>query len=84
MRAMVLHTPGQALRLEERADPLPGAGEVRLQVQACAVCRTDVHVVDGELPSTRLPIVPGHEIVGIGRAQRLLDLVGKVAAHEHE
>ncbi len=65
MHAMVLHAPGRALRLEERADPLPGAGEVRLQVQACAVCRTDVHVVDGELPSTRFPIVPGHEIVGI-------------------
>ena len=65
MRAMVLHAPGQALRLEERADPLPGAGEVRLRVQACAVCRTDLHVVDGELPSTRFPIVPGHEIVGI-------------------
>ena len=65
MRAMVLHAPGQALRLEERADPLPGAGEVRLRVQACAVCRTDLHVVDGELPSTRIPIVPGHEIVGI-------------------
>jgi alcohol dehydrogenase, propanol-preferring len=65
MRAMVLHAPGQALRLEERADPLPGAGEVGLRVQACAVCRTDLHVVDGELPSTRFPIVPGHEIVGI-------------------
>ena len=65
MRAMVLHAPGQALRLEERAEPLPGPGEVRLRVQACAVCRTDLHVVDGELPSTRFPIVPGHEIVGI-------------------
>ncbi len=65
MRAMVLHAPDQALRLEERADPSPGVGEVRLRVQACAVCRTDLHVVDGELPSTRFPIVPGHEIVGI-------------------
>jgi propanol-preferring alcohol dehydrogenase len=65
MHAMVLHAPGQTLRLEERADPSPGAGEVRLRVQACAVCRTDLHVVDGELPSTRFPIVPGHEIVGI-------------------
>ena len=65
MRAMVLHAPGQALRLEERTEPLPGAGEVRLRVQACAVCRTDLHVVDGELPSTRFPVVPGHEIVGI-------------------
>jgi len=65
MRAMVLHAPGQALRLEERPDPQPAAGEVRLRVLACAVCRTDLHVVDGELPLPRLPIVPGHEIVGI-------------------
>ena len=65
MRAMVLHAPGQALCLEERPDPLPAAAEVRLRVQACAVCRTDLHVVDGDLPLPRLPIVPGHEIVGI-------------------
>lgn len=65
MRAMVLHAPGQALRLEERPDPQPAAGEVRLRVLACAVCRTDLHVVDGDLPLPRLPIVPGHEIVGI-------------------
>jgi len=65
MRAMVLHEPGQALRLEERPDPEPGPGEVRLRVEACAVCRTDLHVVDGELPLPQLPIVPGHEIVGI-------------------
>jgi propanol-preferring alcohol dehydrogenase len=65
MHAMVLHAPGQAMLLEERPDPRPGAGEVRLLVQACAVCRTDLHVVDGELPPIRLPIVPGHEIVGI-------------------
>jgi alcohol dehydrogenase, propanol-preferring len=65
MHAMVLHSPGQALRLEERPLPEPGAGEVRLRVQACAVCRTDLHVVDGDLPLPRLPIVPGHEIVGI-------------------
>lgn len=65
MRAMVLHAPGQALRLEERPNPQPGPGEVRVRVQACAVCRTDLHVVDGELPLPRLPIVPGHEIVGI-------------------
>ena len=65
MRAMVLHAPGQALRLEARPDPEPAAGEVRLRVEACAVCRTDLHVVDGELPLPRLPIVPGHEIVGI-------------------
>ena len=65
MRAMVLHAPGQALRLEERPDPHPAADEVRLRVLACALCRTDLHVVDGDLPLPRLPIVPGHEIVGI-------------------
>jgi len=65
MRAMVLHAPGQALRLEERPDPEPAPGEVLLRVEACAVCRTDLHVVDGELPLPRLPIVPGHEIVGL-------------------
>jgi len=65
MRAMVLCAPREALRLEERPDPEPGLGELRLRVEACAVCRTDLHVVDGELPLPRLPIVPGHEIVGI-------------------
>ena len=64
MHAMVLHRPGQPLLLEERPDPQPGPGEVRLRVQACAVCRTDLHIVDGELALPRLPIVPGHEIVG--------------------
>ena len=46
-------------------DPLPLAGEIRLQVEACAVCRTDLHVVDGELPEPKLPRIPGHEIIGI-------------------
>ncbi|WP_298234639.1 zinc-dependent alcohol dehydrogenase family protein [uncultured Azohydromonas sp.] len=64
MKAMVLQRPGTPLVLQERADPVPGPGEVRLRVLACAVCRTDLHVVDGELPGTRLPVVPGHEIVG--------------------
>lgn len=64
MRAMVLQRPGTPLVLQERPDPVPGPGEVRLRVLACAVCRTDLHVVDGELPGTRLPVVPGHEIVG--------------------
>ena len=64
MQAMALHAPGQPLRLEHRADPLPAAGELVLRVEACAVCRTDLHIVDGELPLPRLPIVPGHEIVG--------------------
>jgi alcohol dehydrogenase, propanol-preferring len=65
MRAMVLHAPGQALRLESRPLPQPGPGELRLRVEACAVCRTDLHVVDGELPLPHLPLVPGHEIVGV-------------------
>ncbi|CAM5216606.1 alcohol dehydrogenase OS=Castellaniella defragrans OX=75697 GN=HNR28_002801 PE=3 SV=1 [Castellaniella defragrans] len=65
MGAMVLHQPGQALRYEERACPPPGLGQIRVRVEACAVCRTDLHVVDGELPNQKLPIVPGHEVVGI-------------------
>jgi len=65
MKAMVLHAFGRPLVMEARPDPLPGPGQIRLRVEACAVCRTDLHVVDGELPDTRLPIVPGHEIVGI-------------------
>lgn len=65
MRAMVLHTIGQPLVLEERPDPLPGPGEIRVRVEACAICRTDLHVVDGDLPNPKLPIIPGHEIIGI-------------------
>jgi propanol-preferring alcohol dehydrogenase len=65
MRAMVLTTIGQPLRLEESADPQPGRGEVRLRIEACGVCRTDLHVVDGELPDIVLPVIPGHEIVGV-------------------
>ena len=65
MRAMVLHMIGQPLVLEERPDPLPAPGEIRVRVEACAVCRTDLHVVDGDLPDPKLPIIPGHEIVGI-------------------
>ncbi len=65
MRAMVLHRPGQPLHLEERPDPEPGRDEIVVRVQACAVCRTDLHVVDGELPHPHLPVVPGHEIVGL-------------------
>lgn len=65
MRAMVLRAIGQPLVLEERPDPLPGPGEICVRVEACAVCRTDLHVVDGDLPDSKLPIIPGHEIVGI-------------------
>lgn len=64
MGAMVLHAPRTALVLEQRPLPRPGPHEVRIAVRACAVCRTDLHVIDGELPMTRLPVVPGHEIVG--------------------
>jgi alcohol dehydrogenase, propanol-preferring len=65
MHAMVLRARGGPLILEERPDPVPGAGEIRIRVEACAVCRTDLHVIDGELPHVHYPIVPGHEIVGI-------------------
>ena len=64
MRAMVLHAPGQRLRLEEWPVPEPGPEQLLLKVHACAVCRTDLHVVDGELPHPKLPLVLGHEIVG--------------------
>jgi len=64
MRAMVLHQQREPLRLEERPRPEPGPGQVLLRVRACAVCRTDLHVIDGELPRPKLPLVPGHEIVG--------------------
>ena len=65
MHAMVLRARGGPLILEERPDPVPGAGEIRIRVEACAVCRTDLHVIDGELPHVHYPVVPGHEIVGI-------------------
>jgi propanol-preferring alcohol dehydrogenase len=65
MKAMILERPGTPLALVERPDPTPGPGEIRLGVEACAVCRTDLHVVDGELEHPKLPLVPGHEIVGI-------------------
>jgi propanol-preferring alcohol dehydrogenase len=61
---MVLEKPRSALRLMDIAPPKPGPGEVLIQVRACAVCRTDLHVVDGELQNPKLPLVPGHEIVG--------------------
>jgi propanol-preferring alcohol dehydrogenase len=64
MKAMVLRAPRTQLVLEDRPEPRPGPGEVRVEVEACAVCRTDLHVVDGDLPRPSLPLVPGHEIVG--------------------
>lgn len=65
MRAMVLEGPHSPLTLRERDPPEPGPGQVLLKVRACAVCRTDLHVVDGDLPGIRHPIVPGHEVVGV-------------------
>jgi propanol-preferring alcohol dehydrogenase len=64
MRAMVLEAPRSQLVLREAAPPLPGPGDILVEVAACGVCRTDLHVVDGELPHPKLPLVPGHEIVG--------------------
>lgn len=74
MRAMVLESIGTPLKLVDRSDPLPGVGEIRLKVEACAVCRTDLHVIDGDLRHPTLPLIPGHEIVGI------VDSVGKGVA----
>jgi len=71
MKAMILEGVGKPLIYIERADPLPGRGQLRLKVEACAVCRTDLHVVDGDLKEPNLPLVPGHEIVGV------VDQVGK-------
>ncbi|MCP4469150.1 MAG: zinc-dependent alcohol dehydrogenase family protein [Gammaproteobacteria bacterium] len=64
MRAMLLEKPGQLLKLVQRPDPQPGPGQVQVTISACGVCRTDLHVVDGDLTEPRLPIIPGHEIVG--------------------
>ena len=64
MRAMVLETARTPLRMRERPTPVPAAREILLEVAACGVCRTDLHVVDGELANPKLPLIPGHEIVG--------------------
>ena len=72
MRAMVLETPGGPLQAAELPEPVPGPGQVLLQIRACGVCRTDLHVVDGELPQPKLPLVVGHQIVGVaGDGRRL-------------
>ena len=65
MKAMLLEAPGTALKLVELPTPRPGRGQLLIKVRACGVCRTDLHVVDGELARGKLPIVPGHEIVGV-------------------
>jgi propanol-preferring alcohol dehydrogenase len=64
MRAMVLDKPGQPLQLRDVPKPKPGRGQLLVRIHACAVCRTDLHVVDGELPNPKLPVIPGHQIVG--------------------
>jgi len=64
MRAMILNQPRQPLELRELEVPAPGPGEVLIRVSACGVCRTDLHLVDDELPDPLLPVIPGHEIVG--------------------
>ncbi|HUV29539.1 MAG TPA: zinc-dependent alcohol dehydrogenase family protein [Acidobacteriota bacterium] len=64
MQAMILETPRQPLRLVELPDPVPGPGQLLLRVHACGVCRTDLHVVDGDLTEPKLPVIPGHQIVG--------------------
>ncbi|PBB65761.1 alcohol dehydrogenase [Mesorhizobium sp. WSM4312] len=74
MKAMVLEKVGAPLKLVDRPDPMPGTGEIRLKVEACAVCRTDLHAIDGDLRHPKLPLIPGHEIVGI------VDSVGKGVA----
>jgi propanol-preferring alcohol dehydrogenase len=64
MRAMVLEQPGKPLELRDLLTPIPGPDQLLVRVAACAVCRTDLHIVDGELPNPKLPLIPGHEIVG--------------------
>jgi len=64
MHAMVLEKPGTALAMDDRAVPACGPGEILVEIAACGVCRTDLHVVDGELPNAKRPVIPGHEIVG--------------------
>lgn len=64
MHAMILMAIGRPLEWSEMLDRHPGPGQIRLKVSACDVCRTDLHVVDGELAAPQVPIIPGHEIVG--------------------
>lgn len=76
-RAMVLKQPGSPLELQDMSLPDPGPDQVLLAVQACGVCRTDLHLVDGELPDPKLPVVPGHEVVGrvIAKGRAVTELV---------
>ena len=65
MRAMVLERPGEKLKALKLPIPVAGAGELLIKVQACGICRTDLHIMDGELAKPRLPLIPGHQIVGV-------------------
>ncbi|HEY3657031.1 MAG TPA: zinc-dependent alcohol dehydrogenase family protein [Steroidobacteraceae bacterium] len=82
MHAMILNKTNRPLEWTELADRQPGPGEIRVSVLACGVCRTDLHVVDGDLPAVEVPIIPGHEIVGridaIGPGVTGLDLGERV------
>ena len=83
MRAMQLDRPGDPLRMVERPLPVPGPGELLIEVAACGVCRTDLHIVDGDLKGP-LPIVPGHEIVGrvVGTGERVgVPWLGRTCGH---
>jgi propanol-preferring alcohol dehydrogenase len=77
MRAMVLNGPGMELKMTDLPDPVPQHGQVCVKIGACGVCRTDLHVLDGELPHIKYPIIPGHEIVG------RVDAVGPGASNHH-
>ncbi len=77
MRAMVLNGPGMELKMTDLPDPVPQHGQVRVMIGACGVCRTDLHVLDGELPHIEYPIIPGHEIVG------RVDAVGPGVSSRH-
>lgn len=78
MRAQVLESPGSALSLQQLREPVPGPGQVLIRVHACGVCRTDLHLVDGELPDPKLPVIPGHEV--IGTVEALGPTVGRLKA----
>ena len=83
MRAMQLDRPGERLRLVERPLPEPGPGELLIEIAACAVCRTDLHVVDGDIGGA-LPVVPGHEIIGrvVGSGERVgVPWLGRTCGH---
>jgi len=64
MKAMVLHEIGKPLQLEEVPNPVPAKGQLLIRIHTCGVCRTDLHIIDGDLPTPQLPLIPGHQIVG--------------------